>query len=100
MSIKGNLLDTYLYNIVMFFSYNSIIKSPKVTVLVSDSSYKIYTEHCSVWFYQLIDYYGQEEDDARKRMTEKGFLRWPDGAIRKILFIYLFIFYLFYSIFN
>ena len=53
-----------------------------------------YTEHCSVWFYQLIDYYyGQEEDDARKRMTEKGFLRWPDGAIRKILFIYLFIFY-------
>ena len=45
-----------------------------------------YTEHCSVWFYQLIDYYGQ--DDARKRMTEKGFLRWPDGAIRKMLFIY------------
>ena len=37
---------------------------------------------------------------ARKRMTEKGFLRWPDGAIRKILFIYSFIFYLFYSIFN
>ena len=36
----------------------------------------VYTEHCSVWFYQLIDYYGQEEDDARKRMTEKGFLRW------------------------
>ena len=29
----------------------------------------IYTEHCSVWFNQLIDYYGQ--DDARKRMTEK-----------------------------
>ena len=39
------------------------------------------TEHCSVWFYQLIDYYySQEEDDARKRMTEKGFLQWPDGA--------------------
>ena len=64
----------------------------------------IYTEHCSVWFYQLIEYYyyGQDDgqDDARKRMTEKGFLRWPDGAIRKILFIYSFIFYLFYSIFN
>ena len=34
-------------------------------------------------------------------LDEKGrFLRWPDGAIRKILFIYLFIVNLIYKIFN
>ena len=43
---------------------------------------------------------------ASTRMTvyaldEKGrFLRWPDGAIRKILFIYLFLVNLIYIIFN
>ena len=43
---------------------------------------------------------------ASRRMTiyaldEKGrFLRWPDGAIRKILFIYLFFVNLIYIIFN
>ena len=34
-------------------------------------------------------------------LDEKGrFLRWPDGAIRKILFIYLFFVNLIYIIFN
>ena len=34
-------------------------------------------------------------------LDEKGrFLRWPDGAIRKIIFIYLFFVNLIYIIFN
>ena len=61
-----------------------------------------YTEHCSVWSYRFYRYY----TIASTRMTvyvldEKGrFLRWPDGAIRKIVFIYLFIVNLIYIIFN
>ena len=61
---------------------NELCNDPDVSVIAIQEHWlsedKLYTEHCSVWFYQLIDYYGQ--DDARKRMTEKGFLRWPDGA--------------------
>ena len=57
----------------------------------------IYTEHCSVWSYQFYWYYSQ----YLRRRDEKGrFLRWPDVAIRKILFIYLFFVNLIYIIFN
>ena len=57
-----------------------------------------YTEHCSVWSYQFYWYDQYVQDDSL--CTGWRFLRWPDGAIRKILFIYLFFVNLIYIIFN
>ena len=56
-----------------------------------------YTEHCSVWSYQFYRYYHNGNRNGNGRwlhdcMDEKRrFLRWPDGAIRKILFIFYFL---------
>ena len=59
-------------------------------ILEIEAATVVYTEHCSVWSYQFYWYYYRQyyaDADEKVYADEKGrFLRWPDGAIRKISF--------------